>query len=32
MTALQYLCGESHTRPDEWEEQDGPDSGVGVDH
>ncbi len=32
MTALDYLCQETSTTPEEWEETDGPDSGVGVDY
>lgn len=32
MTALDHLCQETGTAPEEWEETDGPDSGVGVDH
>ena len=32
MTALDHLCFETGTFPDEWEDADGTDSGVGVDH
>lgn len=32
MTALDHLSRETGTAPGEWEEWDGPDSGVGVDH
>ncbi len=31
-TAIDFLCLETNTRPAEWEETEGPDSGVGADH
>jgi len=32
MTALDHLCRQTGTASDEWEEAEGPDSGLGVDH
>ena len=32
MTALDHLSRENGTAPGEWQEADGPDPGVGVDH
>lgn len=30
-TAIDFLCAETGTKPNEWQEVDGPDSGVGAD-
>jgi hypothetical protein len=32
MSAIQFLCGETLTSESDWEEMDGPDSGVGIDY
>lgn len=30
--ALKFLCQETDTKPNQWEELDGPESGVGVEY
>jgi len=32
MTALEALCKQTGTTPDEWEAIDGPETGVGVEY
>jgi hypothetical protein len=31
-TPIEFLSAETDTKPAEWEEIDGPESGVGIDH
>jgi hypothetical protein len=32
LSALETLCQQTYTKPEDWEELDGPESGNGVDY